>query len=529
VITLDYASSQGLELFPFQRSGVDLMKEMVYVRKKENEDGRGGVLVFDEMGLGKTIEAITFIAEMEPQPRKVLVICPNTLKREWERALVKWLPPEMAIYLTTKGSLRRFYGLLEHPTWATAATRIMITNYETLRSKDYMEILQAFNPEVIVWDEVHRLRNWEKKTARASRELTAPTEILLTGTPVVNHAGDYWSLVNRVSPLVAGRPDQWDYNFTFQRSGYMGTRKMGIKNTGLLKSLLSKVAIQRKKADVLKDLPPKVYREVPLDMEKEQREVYEKMERDLFILIDSEGNSLQASSVLAQMTRLRQLCCDPRIVGVEVESPIEVGVKWEEGLVPYRPDYKPGAVELLTAGGEVLTETHGVRGIKTEFLLGFLEDIGDSQVVVFSNFERYISLIESLLIPKGYSIGRLTGKESPDVRDKTIEGFRNGNIQLILGTTQAGGEGVNLQAASTVVLLDKWWSPVRNDQAIDRLHRIGQQYNVQVVLPHCVETIDDAMKEILDRKYSVINETRIQGDTVELLREWRERRLGGAI
>ncbi len=97
-------------------------------------------------------------------------------------------------------------------------------------------------------------------------------------------------------------------------------------------------------------------------------------------------------------------------------------------------------------------------------------------------------------------------------------------MQIMLCTTGAGGEGVNLQSAQRLIMTDKWWSPVKNDQAVDRLHRIGQVGSVEVIMPHCVESIDDAMNEVLARKYSIINELRIQGETLEILREWRNKR-----
>ncbi len=569
---LAYAASKGLALFPFQEIGVGKMELLTKVRIQKNGNGRGGVLLFDEMGLGKTMEAIAFVAKMRPPPKRVLVICPNTLKIEWKKAIETWLEVtcgscggvgrsqvedslgradvevaagdargfvsgrgrdrgsvgaveeegredaeeevckrcrgggvRSAVFATKRGGLRRFRDLPDTPGWTTAPMRWMITNYETMRSKDYMDILQAFKPEALLFDEAHRLRNWERKTAKASRDLVGDVEILMTGTPVVNHAGDLWSLISRVAPGLAGSPNDFEQNFVNLQRGHFGARKFGVKNQALLKALLEKVAVQRKKEEVLTELPPKVYREVPLLMENSQKDLYEQMERQLFIMLDS-GMSLQADSVLAQMTRLRQLCCDPRILGVgkgQWVTGAELGLpeeQWEE----------------LFKVGEIV-------GVKTEFLLEFLEDIGDEQVVIFSNFERYISLIEEDMGGK-WSYVRLTGKEVGDQRALNIEEFQRGEAQIILGTTQAGGEGVNLQVASKVVLMDRWWSPVRNEQAIDRLHRIGQVASVQAVLPHCEETIDDALREILHRKFSIINELRIQGDTVELMKKWRGKR-----
>ena len=484
-IGLEHATEQGLTPYAFQSQGVELAELMIKARQNENEDGKGGVLILDEMGLGKTIEAIMLVARMAPRPKKVLIIAPNTLKAEWKKALLKWLPnEEIAIFATGKGGLRRFYGLLEDAEWlkmAAIGTRFLITNYETMRNAKYMEIIQAFNADVLIWDEAHRLRNHDRKTSIASRRLTAPVEIVLTGTPVVNHAGDYWALVNRVSERIAGTASSWEYNFINSYRGQFGVKKSGVKNSAELKVLLSKIAIQREKKEVLRDLPPKIYRDVPLDMEDDQREVYESMENQLFVMLD-EGQELWATNVLAHLMRLRQLCVDPRIVGVT-----------------------------------------GVSSAKTEFIKEFFEDVGSEQFVIFSNFEKYISLLEIDLLEKGFSVGRLTGKEKVERRSQNIEDFWEGKIQVMLGTPAAGGEGVNLQCANKIMLVDKWWSPYRNDQAIDRLHRIGQLEPVEVILPACVETVDEALNEVLDRKYSVINETRIQGDVMALLKKWRSR------
>ncbi len=484
-IGLEYAESQGLSLFPFQKRGVALAEQYIEERRVESGNGRGGVLIFDEMGLGKTMEALALLARMDPRPKRVLVICPSTIKVSWKNQILTWLPPEeVAVFATGRGGLGRFRGLLKDEHWLTAPTRIFVTNYETLRSKSYMEILQAFNPQVIIFDEAHRLRNWSKKTAEAARSISAETEILLTGSPIVNHAGDLWSLVHRVSSGLAGTALNWESTFTHQWGYGRYSRRAGTKNTPALKELLSKVAVQRKKEEVLKDLPEKLYREVPLDMVDKQRYVYEQMESELFVALDEEGATLSAPSILAQLTRLRQLCSDPRVVGLN----------W--------------------AGS-----------VKTDFLLELIEDeLGTEQLVVFSNFEQVISQLGQDLTKRNVSFSRLTGKENSDQRGRNIERFWAGDTQIMLGTTAAGGEGVNLQCAQRVVLFDKWWSPARNEQAIDRLHRIGQLGSVEVILPHCVESIEDAMNEILKRKLRIITDLRVQSDVIDLLRDWRQNR-----
>ena len=482
---MEYAESQGLCLFGFQKRGVVLAEQYIEERRRESGDGRGGVLIFDEMGLGKTMEALAILARMTPRPKRVLVVCPSTIKVAWKNQILTWLPPEeVAVFATGRGGLGRFRGLLKDEHWLTAPTRVFVTNYETMRSKTYMEILQAFNAQVIIFDEAHRLRNWSRKTAEAARAISAETEILLTGTPIVNHAGDLWSLVHRISPGLAGTAVNWENRFTNSWGFGRYKRLAGSRNTVELRGILSQIAVQRKKGEVLKDLPSKLYHEVPLDMVDKQRYVYEQMENELFVMLDDEGNSLTAHYVLAQLTRLRQLCADPRVVGIE----------W--------------------AGS-----------VKTEFFLDMVEDeLGTEQLVVFSNFEQIISVLASDLEKRGVTVSRLTGRENSDQRGRNIERFWAGDVQILLGTTSAGGEGVNLQCAQKVVLFDKWWSPVKNEQAIDRLHRIGQLGSVEVILPHCVESIDDALNEILKRKMRIISDLRVQSDTVDLLREWRSRR-----
>ena len=470
---LGYAESQGLKLYPFQVAGVEAIETLV--------SELGGALVFDEMGLGKTMEFLAFVARMEPAPRTVLIFCPNTLKGEWKAATERWLGPDVAVFATGRGGLRRFTGLLEDEHWSTAHTRFLITNYETVRSKDYRDILLAFKADVLCFDEAHRLRNYDKKMPMAMREFEAPIQIVMTGTPVVNHAGDLWELVRRVAPDIAGSPSYWENHYVHTSRGFYGTQKFGVRNGEELKERLESIGIQRKKEEVLKELPPVVKREVPLDMVGQQRRLYEQMENELFVMLDEEGRSLTAPTVLAQITRLRQLCCDPRILGV--------------------------------SGKE--------QGVKTEFFHEMLEEIGNEQLVVFSNFERYVTLLQAELDPK-YTSTRLTGKEKPETRTNNIARFTRGEAQIMFGTLQAGGEGVNLQTASRVIILDRWWSPVRNEQGIARVHRIGQEDSVEAILPHCVESIDDTLREILEKKYSVINELRIQGDTINLLRERRK-------
>jgi len=455
------------DLYNFQRE--DLNKLL------SNEENW---LLLSEMGTGKTPIALG----LSTNYNKTLIVCPNTLRYEWARQISDWMGIEAAI--SRKSAYRKLDPLFNDMLGGPSCPFFVI-NYEAFRTARHLDILTKYPFDLIIMDEAHKLRNPSTKMTRGMfsflKSKLGTRILILTGSPIINNPADLFTL------LCIVKPDE--YNLGFRNSfikeycyyyfGRYGLHVVGSRNLDKLREETADYTIRRTKKDVLQELPDKYYRKVLLEMDKKQRTVYEMMENDLNILLDS-GEPLWAPSVLAQLTRLRQLNTAPVIIGVDAPS------------------------------------------VKTDFLMSLIED-SDKKIVIYSCFETYIEYIDKLI--KAPHI-LLTGKVPVDKRISEVARFQNDeNVRYALGTIQTMGEGITLTAASDVVLIDRWWNPAICEQAVDRLHRVGQKNAVQVIIPVCSDSIDSSLDKILEekKKYSseYLGDNEIIKETIEDLRSSR--------
>lgn len=421
-------------------------------------------LLCHEMGVGKT--PITIWAIEQNQYKLPLIICPNSLKFEWARQIREWTGYESAI------TRQNIYTRLRDFIFANGKDNVKyrIMNYETLNNDDNRHILEHFPWDVIVFDEIHKLRNTKtyhlKKTVKNAWEFLdfflGAKIIGLSGSPIMNYPDDLYG------PLSACFPDKYprsmrslrDFMSTYMlyAGGRYGTYAYGTHNMSYLRETTKDLIIRRTKKEVLPFLPDKYYQRPELEMGEDQRKVYSQMELELKILLDT-GEPLWSPSVLSQLTRLRQINLDPKILGVRTSS------------------------------------------AKTEYLFDLIEST-DEKLVIFSCFERYIYLVSELLKAQGKKVVVVTGQVPIEARAEAVRSFQeDDSVKLFLGTMQCAGEGITLTAASTVVLMDRWWNEPTNMQAVDRLHRIGQKSAVQVILPVCTKSVDSILDDILQRKH----------------------------
>jgi len=462
----------NLPLFDYQKEDVDYLIEVLQEKR--------GAFNFNEMGTGKTIEALGVVERLGAST--VLIICPNALRFEWQRQIRLFTQEDSAVTLTAANKKwddwvgKRFN--LKNMTRKEDAPRFYITNFETLRNQGYLGILNSLDADLVIMDEAHRIRTVDAKQAFGARGVKGKKFLLLTGTPIVNSAGDLFTGFSIVSPGKFSVYTQFLNEFTM---GY-GYSRFGVKNRSRLLGIIEEYGIQRKKKDVLKDLPDKLFRHIPLEMDNSQRKIYEQMENQLFVLLEN-GEELYATNVLAALIRLRQLCLEPAIL---------------DGM------------------------GNNIGSAKTDFLMDFIEDDldQDEPLVIFTTFEKYVSFIEGSLRKFG-KVGRITGLEKPEERRDVVSSFQNGDIRFCIGTVQAMGEGITLTRANKVFLMDRWWSNASNNQAIDRLHRIGQRDNVEVFIPTIADSIDDKLTEILGRKEQDARELEIR--TAVVLERMREK------
>ena len=433
-------------LYSYQREDADTMLTS------------GNFLNFSEMGTGKTPEALA-VCELSNY-KKVLIICPNSLKWEWSRQITDWTGERAAVAL--RPARKRLDPFFFNP------TKYYIINYESLRISRYRSIISKLPWDCIILDEGHKLKNSRalqtKGVIGICRERPEAKVLILTGSPILNSPADLFTLLCIVQPdkyHPAFRREFIDEYCYWTPTKY-GIHIYGTKNLDELHRKTSSFTIRRTKKEVLPFLPEKYYRRPELEMESTQRKLYDQMEGDLWVLLDS-GEKLTAPSVLALLTRLRQLNLEPRVLGIDAPS------------------------------------------IKTEFLDDLVSSFSDgdsangNKLVVFSCFAKYIYYLN--LRYKSIPHITLTGEVDSLARAEAVSQFQNNpNIRLALGTVQVMGEGITLTAASNVVMMDRWWNPSANAQAEDRLHRIGQKSAVQVIIPTTTDTIDQSLSRILRRK-----------------------------
>jgi len=438
------------DLYPYQREDAEKMG----LSKK-------GVLNFSEMGVGKTPETLQTI---EANGFKIpLIVCPNSLRLEWDRQISEWIGENLTAVATPDA-----YAKLEPIVYSFTKDhhkKYRIINYEALRVDRHLEVLNLIPFDCIVFDEIHKLRNPKTKQVQGTwkfLEAHPDAKIIgLSGSPIMNYPNDLYVPLSVADPEKYPRNLQhWRYfmyKYCLWSDGQYGPYIYGTRGMRELREETSPYIIRRTKKEVLPFLPEKYYRRVLLEMQPDQRKLYNEMETQLQILLDS-GEPLWSTNVLSTLTRLRQINLDPRIVGVTSSS------------------------------------------AKTDFILDTVEAT-DEKLVIFSCFEKYIYWLQLLLQGKGVSVVTITGEVPPDERIKRVKKFQeDGSIKACLGTIQTMGEGITLTAASNVILADRWWNQPVCDQAIDRLHRIGQKNSVQVIYPICAKSVDEVLDSILERK-----------------------------
>ena len=447
-----------------------------------------------EMGTGKT--PISIGLATKGGYRKTLVVCPKTLRLEWARQILDWTGSEPDV--SKRGSTRRLETLFSDMLGKGAPNPWFILNYDTFRSRKHLDILNLYPFDLIILDEVHRLRNESTSTTKGMFEFLSnhpdSRVLCMTGSPIVNRPEDLHTILEVVRPeeYDSSTRRRFEYNYTdyIRRAlkrcrgcgrvttnvqatlclncgsdnfRYFHSNKLaGVKHLDELRELTKEFTIRRTKEEVLPFLPEKYFRRVLLEMGEEQREVYDTMEKELFVMLDN-GEPLWAPCVLALLTRLRQLNLEPKILGVDKPS------------------------------------------IKTEFIQDLINENG--KLVVFSTFEKFIMYLHYNIEANHIVI---TGDTPVDERiPMAMEFNKNPDIRVCLATIgpqSPGGEGLTLTGASNVVFADRWWTPTTNTQAEDRLHRITQHSAVQVILPVIEDSIDSSFDRILKGKRAMSEE-----------------------
>ena len=422
--------------------------------------GLGGCLA-DDMGLGKTIQAIAFLAHIRNigNERPFLLVCPTSLLGNWQRELKKfWPAARVHIHHGTARSTEEFTEAAEHGA-------VILTTYSLL-SRDE-DLISPILWGAAVLDEAQNIKNPLTRQAQAARSIRAQARVALTGTPVENHAGDLWSILQFLNP---GILPSWG---RFQREFLRPIQEEhSMEQLQRLRQIAAPFLLRRLKTDptIAPDLPDKEIIKVICSLGAKQAQLYRKILADAETGLKEARGMARRGRILATLTKLKQVCDHPGLV--------------EDNWAARRAD--SGKLQRLEEMIEEVVETGG-------------------KALVFTQFVEMGRKIRSTLTERlGKPVLFYHGSLSRTDRDHLIDRFqKEPNIPVLVLSLRAGGTGLNLTAASHVFHFDRWWNPAVEDQATDRAHRIGQEKDVQVVHLVCGGTLEERIDELIDRKRSV--------------------------
>ncbi|MFT2719775.1 DEAD/DEAH box helicase [Deinococcus sp. A31D244] len=438
------------DLRPYQRQGLAWLQFL-------REYGMGGILA-DDMGLGKTVMTLAHLLVEQASgraDRPSLVVAPTSVIGNWQAEAAKFAPDLRVLTLHGKDRRALFPQIPQHD--------LVLTTYPLL-PRDIDE-LGAFNYHLVILDEAQNIKNARTAAAKAAGALNARHRLALTGTPLENHLGELWSQFNFLAPglLHDEKTFRELYRTPIEKRGEAGRR-------AALAARVRPFILRREKRDVARELPPKTEIPVRVTLDGDQRDLYETVRVTTETRVREElrarGLSRSTIAILDALLKLRQAVTDPRLVKLDAARSVEGNAKFE-WLSTHLP-------QMVEEGRRVLI----FSGFAT--LLGHLED-----------------WLRDIRIP--YSM--ITG--STQDRQSQIEAFQSGKTHVFLITLKAGGVGLNLTAADTVIHYDPWWNPAAEDQATDRAYRIGQDKPVFVYKLIAAGSVEERILDLQARKASL--------------------------
>ncbi|MDN5925238.1 MAG: DEAD/DEAH box helicase, partial [Xanthomonadales bacterium] len=439
----------GTSLRPYQREGLAWLNFLANAHL-------GGILA-DDMGLGKTVQVLAHLLSEKQQGRlqqPALVVAPTSLVGNWRDEAARFTPQLKVLVLHGADRADRFERIAEHD--------IVITTYPLL-SRDQEKLCQA-QFSLLVLDEAQAIKNARSQAAQVVRELPVKRRLAMTGTPLENHLGELWAQFDAIEPGLLGSQRQFTklYRTPIEKHADADRQQRLNQRVGAL-------LLRRRKQDVLTDLPAKTEIVRMLELESSQRALYEALRLAQHTRVQDavreRGLGQSGIIVLDALLKLRQVCCDPRLVKLDSARKIKQSAKLDALL------------ELL------------------EGLLG-----EGRRILLFSQFTEMLGLIETALQQRGIAWQSLTGQTPSSQRSALVKRFQDGEVPLFLISLKAGGLGLNLTAADTVIHYDPWWNPAVEAQATDRAHRIGQDKPVFVYRLICAGTVEEKIQALQSRK-----------------------------
>ncbi len=457
----DYAVPSSLEniMRPYQSDGYRWLKTLY-------EYGFGGILA-DEMGLGKTVQAISLMLSLKDEGKSVnaLIITPASLVYNWRAEINRFAPSLNAAAVA--GTAKERQEIIKNKD----DYDILITSYDLLKRDILHYSGISFNLEVI--DEAQYIKNSNTAAAKAVRAISSTHRIALTGTPIENRLSELWSIFNYLMP-----------GFMFSQEKFKETISNPIEKSGdkdaleRLKKLTGPFILRRLKTDVLKDLPEKIDETRITPLGGEQLKLYTaEVAKAKGMLKKSRNYDKEKIQILAELMKIRQICCDPSLV------------------------FKG------------YTGTSSKREAVMDLILSAID--GGHRILLFSQFTSMLELLEKDLDAKGISYYKITGETTKTKRMELVEAFNNDTTSLFLISLKAGGTGLNLTGADIVIHYDPWWNTAAQDQATDRAHRIGQTKTVTVFRMIAENTIEEKIMKLQETKKNLADKI-VSSDNLSL-------------
>jgi hypothetical protein len=439
------------EMRPYQKDGFDFLCHLTNVRL-------GGILA-DDMGLGKTLQTLAWLAWMKVQnskrPKPSLVICPASVLHNWRREANRFTP-NLQVLVLESGAAR--HNLRQQ----IPQHDLIVTNYALLR-RDLTALLK-FEFRAIILDEAQFIKNPTAQVTQSVKQLRAEQRLALTGTPLENRLLDLWSIADFVQPNYLG--SQTSFTEVYEPKGPDAAWAQKVARRRL-SAKLRPLLLRRMKQQVAKDLPDRIEERRDCELGEAQRKLYlaelRRSREQVQQVVIEKGLARSKIHVLAALTRLRQVCCHPQLVGND------------------------------SASG------------KTETLFELLEPLLEEgqKVLVFSQFVQMLKLLDLECQQRQFPTYILTGESKQ--RQDIVNAFQNETrASVFLLSLRAAGTGLNLTTASYVVLYDPWWNPAVEAQAIDRSHRIGQTRTVNAYRLIAPGTVEEKIWELQQRKAQTI-------------------------
>jgi SNF2 family DNA or RNA helicase len=424
------------ELRPYQEEGYRWMMRLA--------TWGAGACLADDMGLGKTVQAIAVMLQ-RASIGPALVVSPLSVRSNWISEVNRFAP-SLSVKTLNNGNRTEILASL-------GAGDLLITSYGLLQTEE--TALTAVQWATVTLDEAHAIKNYNTKTSKAAMSLEAGFRMALTGTPIQNHLGEVWNIFQFINPGLLGTLQHFTELFI----------KPADKDTRIrLKKLISPFILRRTKTAVLDELPPKTEIVRKIELSGEEKAFYEVLRRRAIETIQNDDSPQGAHHLkaLAEITRLRQACCNLKMV---------------------EPDINIESTKLSTFM-EIAAE---------------LKENGH-RALVFSQFVTHLTIVRKALDEQGFSYRYLDGSTPTAKREMAVKKFQAGESDLFLISLKAGGLGLNLTAADFVIHLDPWWNPAIEDQASDRAHRIGQSRPVTVYRLVAEHTIEEKIIQLHNTK-----------------------------